>query len=262
MEHSTWWGDFSIQDQEALSWSIGDRCILIQRLASEWNTWNIISEQEITESVITNGWNSSEKPDDKYLGRHLQENTSDYLRIVPALADRSIVARPNVPLKLPSGEKVRIYVSTPIWFKALIKPNDTTLLDIPFWRPSDSWMGSSTMEGELCYAKYTDARLKLELLEQRSHRAVTSVWIHNKRDTALTIERINVPVPLLNLYSDENNLLWSDSISITSESENDMVELKLNKQVPEEAKSGKLVSSPRITDEKHTLLRSISGLFS
>jgi hypothetical protein len=38
MKNSTWWGDFSIEEQQTLGWSIGDRCILIQRLTSEWNT--------------------------------------------------------------------------------------------------------------------------------------------------------------------------------------------------------------------------------
>jgi hypothetical protein len=58
------------------------------------------------------------------------------------------------------------------------------------------------MEGDLCYAKNTDAKVDLALLEKRPHRAITAVIIENEQEQTLTIDRMNIPVPYLTLYSD------------------------------------------------------------
>ncbi|MDX2464775.1 MAG: hypothetical protein QNK31_09735 [Porticoccus sp.] len=257
-----WWGDFSFAEQQRRYWSIGERKLVIQRLSCEWNTWNIDTETEIRD-LILHGESSHHEPlEDKLLARHLQTATMENIRVMPALADRSVVARPNVPLRLLGGEKTRIYVSTPLWFKAQTLPGKLCLLDVPFWRPSDSWFGPSTREGEMCYAKYTEARLQLELLEQRPHRAVTPVFIHNKQKETLLIERLNVPVPLLSLYQHTDKGLWTEAVNVTREEDDERVELVLEKQAPSEVRRATLVAGPRIASARHTLIRSLGSLFS
>lgn len=250
-----------MSDQQLICWSIGDRKIIIKRLASEWNTWNIESAQENTHKLVCKTNSLQEVPDHEFMGRHLQTPTSSKIKVLPALADRPIVARPIVPLTLLSGQNVRIYVSTPLWFRANTEPYTANLLDIPFWRPSDSWFGASTMEGELCYAKYTDARLRLELLEQRPQRAITPVFIHNEQKEAIIIERLSVPVPLLNLYQDNNHNLWTNTLNVTRKEGSGMVELLLEKEPPPEIKNASLVSLPRIISDRNTLIKTISNLF-
>ncbi len=257
-----WWGDFSFAEQQRRYWSIGERKLVIQRLPSEWNTWNIDTETEIKDLILYGESSHHEPLEEELLARHLQTATMESIRVMPALADRSVVARPNVPLRLLGGEKTRIYVSTPLWFKALTLPGKLCLLDVPFWRPSDSWFGPSTREGEMCYAKYTEARLQLELLEQRPHRAVTPVFIHNKQKETLLIERLNVPVPLLSLYQHTDKGLWTEAVNVTREEDDERVELVLEKQAPPEVRRATLVAGPRIASARHTLIRSLGSLFS
>lgn len=261
MTNKAWWGEFTLSEQQLICWSIGERKIIIKRLASEWNTWNIESEQESFDTLVCEKDKALEPSGFQHMGRHLQTLTSSKIKVLPALADRAIVTRPVVPLTLLGGQNVRIYVSTPLWFRATTVPTSDTLLDIPFWRPSDSWFGPSTMEGELCYAKYTDARLQLERLEQRQQRAITPVFIHNKRKEAITIERLSVPVPLLSLYQDNQHNLWTNTLNVTRKEDNNMVELVLEKQPPKEINHASAVSPARITSEKHTFMRTISNLF-
>lgn len=244
-----------------MCWSIGERQLVIQRQASEWNTWNLETETENSETLVRADYTDQALPDHALLGRHLQVATAASLRVMPALADRSIVARPSVPLRLLGGEQTRIYVSTPLWFKALTLPGELSLLDVPFWRPSDSWFGPSTREGEMCYAKYTDARMQIKLLEQRSHRAITPIFIHNKQKEALLIERLNVPVHLLSLYQDAHQGLWTNTINVTREEDDDLIELQLEKQAPTEVQDACLVAGPRIASDRHTLIRSLGSLF-
>lgn len=256
-----WWGDFSFAEQQKRYWSIGERKLVIQRLPGEWNTWNIDTGAE-TRDAIDHGESTNQEPlGDEFLDRHLQTATMENIRVLPALADRSIVTRPNVPLRLLGGEQTRIYVSTPLWFRVVTLPNESDLLDIPFWRPSDSWFGPSTREGEMCYAKYTEARMQLDLLEQRPLRAVTPVCINNKQKQALLIERLNVPVPLLSLYHHPQRGLWTEAVNVTREADDDTAELVLAKQAPPEVPNAHLVAGPRIASEKHTLIRSLGSLF-
>lgn len=261
--HNTnpWWGEFTFAEHHVKHWSIGNRKVIVQRMRCEWNIWNIESDSEEHERLVYGDLDESYKPDNGSLSRYIQTKTGEKILILPALADRSIVARPSVPLTLLGGEHTLIYVSTPLWFRVSILPEQLCIADIPFWRPSDSWFGNSTREGEICYAKYTEARLSLNLSEQPRHRVITPVRIHNEHKNALQIERLNVPVPLLNLYNDQNRQFWSDAIRINRKGEDNIVDLVLEKQTPSEAQSAVKVSNPRVVTEKHILSRALSSLF-
>lgn len=265
MTNKVWWGEFSIAEQQHHCWQIGDRAIIIKRLKNEWNSWNIETKQE-TDGSIVHQKNCTMpalelSEDKKIFGRYLQQNSAEKIQVFPLLADRSIVARPSSPLTLLAGEKARLYVSTPIWFCVETLPTKTRLLDVPFWRPSDSWFGSSTMAGQLCYAKYTTARLQLDNIEKRSHRAITPITVVNHHTKALTIDRINVPVTLLNLFFDQHQQLWTTAITIKRENEGNNVELNLDHGAPAEALTATLIGAARDTAEHNTLIRNINSLF-
>lgn len=269
-----WWGDFTLAQGRAQRWSIGERAIVIERQEAEWNSWNHELPEEVWQPLsVTSEVLDKPAEDDhksnlpKVLMRHLQAPTSGTLHIMPALADRSVVVRLSSPVKLLAKEKARIYVSTPLWFRAYAmqgkapSSDKLAMLDIPFWRPSDSWFGANTRDGEFCYAKYTDARLQLDLLMPRAHRAITPIEVNNKRDAPLDIERLNIPVPLLSLYSDDSNQLWTQLLTVTRDEGDEIAELLLAKEAPEEAKEPVLVASPRIKTERHAFTRALSSLF-
>lgn len=257
-----WWGDFSINNNQRMCWQLGERAIVIERLAGEWQIWNVETKEENNEKLSHGDWTSDSDLDNAFLSRHLQQHTSEQINILPALADRPVVARPSSPLRVLPGEHIRLYVSVPLWFQVSTLPSKATLLDIPFWRPSDSWFGPSTREGEICYAKYTDARLQLDALIQRPHRAITPISVTNKHKDALVIERLSVPVPLLALYSDADEKLWTEPVMVTRGADDDKAELDLSKASPPEAKDAIKVNEPRVIAEQGTLVRSISSLFS
>jgi len=261
MTTEVWWGEYSFEQLQQRVWQVGGRAIILRRLANEWNSWNIEAEEELDEPIQCKDNCTVEYDEQLIHGRFLQQNTSDSIRVLPLLADRSIVARPATPLTLLPGQRSRLYVSTPIWFQAKSLPSEALLLDIPFWRPSDSWFGSSTREGQIVYAKYTSARIQLDKLERKSHRAITPITVINIHKEALVIERINVPVTLLHLYSDSTQQLWTTSIEVKREEDNGNVELTLEKQAPPEANIAQLVNSPREASEGNRLIRSISSLF-
>lgn len=295
-----WWGDISFVEGQLIQWSIGERKILIQRHFDEWHCWNIETQTEIDLPIkrldidtldgpnvtpeVTAALNEQIDASDNLLGealplpekmsgRYLEQGSHGQCRVTPLLADRSIVARPSTPLTLLAGEKTKLYVSTPIWFSATTLPDEQRFVDVPFWRPSDSWFGASTIDGQLCYAKFTSAKVRLEQVETRSHRAVTPITVVNNQDKALVIERLNVPVNLLHLYYDVSKSsaggFWTSEIVINTDRNSNDVELDIINDLPtirETAQSSEalpeyeLVSKPRVSSEQNKFIRNISNL--
>ncbi|MFT5757000.1 MAG: hypothetical protein ACI9LM_001725 [Alteromonadaceae bacterium] len=260
MSNNIWWGEFTFELQEKKCWSVGERAILIKRKEAEWNTWNIEETEEDNDVLVSDGI-SINLDDTTVTGRFLEKITSEKIKVSPLLADRTVIARPSSPLTILAGEKIQLFISTPIWFYAETLPSGKCLVDLPFWRPSDSWFGSSTIDGQLCYAKYTSAKTKLEELDLHPHRATTSITVINSHDKALTINRINVPVTYLNLYCDEKNQLWTSAISIEIEDESADVELIIEKGFSADFQPLTFISNPRVSSEHGKLIRRISNLF-
>ncbi|MBU3003746.1 hypothetical protein [Paraglaciecola arctica] len=256
-----WWGDVSLALDEVKVWDLGKRMIAIQRLHKEWVIWNKESDSESTSQIAVHSQKSADTFSDVPYSRHLVNQTSDSINISPMLADRSIVARPATSLNILSGEHIELYVSSPLWFLMKLKLKTAPVVDIPFLRPSDSWFGPSTMEGELCYAKYTDARVNLAQIEKRDHRAITPVIIKNQHTETLTIERINLPAPFLTLYTDENQDFWTQEVEITYHSDSNKTGLRLKGSPPNKG-TGKmmLISQARQLSDSHHLVKSIKNL--
>lgn len=258
-----WWGETTFEVGEIKEWSIGKRKIAVQRLEKEWLVWNQELASEASANITTKSLKTSKSYNDLPHSRHLLNQTQGNLIVVPMLADRSIVARPATILNILPGEQVQLYVSSPLWFCLKTTSHNLPMLDIPFFRPSDSWFGPSTMEGELCYAKYTDAKVDLSLLEKRAHRAITKVLIINQHTETLKIERINLPVPFLTLYEDNQHGFWTQEVEITHNCDNNKAGLRLRKRQPEALQgSGNIVSNARQITDTHHFVKSIKHLLS
>ncbi len=86
------------------------------------------------------------------LQRFIREHQSSTVMFLPALANRPTVIRPFQPLTIPAGGRRPIYVGTLLWMKVCVGDKQTVLTEIPLASPSMTWVGRTTMEGELCYA--------------------------------------------------------------------------------------------------------------
>lgn len=115
----------------------------------------------------------------------------------PRLADRAVVARPLEEVTLPPGQTVHLYVSTPLW--VVVQAEETTLLDVALHAPRETWIGPSTTEGEFCYASRTRAETDLSALPVRPNRAITHVKLENAGDDGVALDRVRLPMPLLQL---------------------------------------------------------------
>lgn len=259
----SWWGVFDQKNGQCRQCCVGPLRLIVRSLNGVWQvayerqddanevnaTWEVKDTDQLPESLENNS-------------RYVFRKPSGLLTITPLLADRSIITRPHSPFSLTAGEDVTLYVSTPLWMELAVGTPKKVLEEIAIQRPSDTWFGPSTLEGELCYASTTHCRLNLDELPRRPHRAITPVYIRNQADTTLSVERLNVPAPLLALYAAENGQLWTPKITLIREKDGDMAELKIDNKPPEEAKQAVQLSKPRMTASGGALIRAFNAVFS
>jgi hypothetical protein len=259
-KRENWWGDFHFTVDDVKSWQLGARSISIKRRNQEWTIWDNTTDTEEDEPLVIVDNVDEQSLIDVACSRILVTKTSDTLTIEPSLADRAMIVRPSRPLIVLPDEKIQVYISTPIWFTVLLTGRDLPLKDIPFWRPSDSWFGPSTMEGDLCYSKYTDAKIDKEHLLKRAHRANTRVSIKNNHEEPLVIERLNLPVPAFKLYVDESGEFWTDQISIVQNIEHAKPVSHIEQSQPDNWQNMSVVSESRELSTKASFLSSIKNL--
>jgi hypothetical protein len=259
-----WWGHYKVPDQHGGCWRIGPLTLWIQRFAREWRIAYVRSSDPMAsevEKTVPAPAETIEPAIDASLSRYSFRQTHRELELVPLLADRSVVSRPETPFYIPAGEELTLYISSPLWVRVMVGEPPTMLQELPIYRPSDTWFGPSTREGELCYASRTHCRLRLEDVPFRPHRAVTPVLIRNRGERELHLERLSLPVPYLSLYRDADGRLWTEPVTLDHEPNAEMASMKLGQGPAPEAKKAKEVSGPRRRAEANLLVRAFSALF-
>lgn len=252
-----WWGDHELEIDRADSWTIGSLNLWIHRAASEWRLAYMWLDEEEPEV-----WEHQTAVDFREEGvegeRFAVDRTGGTVRLRAVTADRSVIARPRTPLRVPPGQEARIYVSSPLWVEVAVGEAPTILRELAAKRLSSTWFGSTTREGEFAYALKTNARTRLEELPTRPYRFVTPVVIENQAADTLRVDRLNLPVPNLSVYA-VGETLWSEEIRLLRTEEGDVAELDLRSGPPREASGAVLVSEARRASEKGHLFRAFSS---
>ena len=257
-----WWKDMEFPTGETLCWQIGPFSVWITRSDSEWRVAHEYSSHDEDRPVEWRvDFGRCQPADAAVLSRYIFGRTSPRLSLKPVLADRPVVTKPHTPFYIPSGIDATIFVSTPLWVRIEVNDPPVFLQELPIVRPSDTWFGSSTLEGEICYATRTSARLRLEEVPRRPHRAITPVMIRNRASSNLFLERLSIPVPFLALYGDAQGLLWTEPLTLIRETETEMAEVRLAEDPPAHAETPVRLMEPRQKPETGMLVRAFSSIF-
>ena len=84
----------------------------------------------------------------------------------------------------------------------------------------------------------------------------------DQADTALAVERLNVPAPLLPLYASSTGQLWSPNVTLIREKDGDMAKLKIDNKPPAESQHAVQLSKPRKNADSSALFRAFNAVFS
>jgi hypothetical protein len=256
-----WWGNYAIKIGASAQWEFPRLHIGVQRLAHEW-----VIAYETTESDNDEGpWRFSYSDLDldqsqfSSIARYVFRATSEQLTILPLLADRAVVSRPYTQFTVPAGEATTIFVGTPLWFALAGEPGGI-VFEIPIRRPSDTWFGPSTREGELAYASRTSGRLNLENITVSPYVAITEVHIHNGSSTPLLVERLNLPVPFLSLFQTEEGNLYTERVTFEQTEGTSLTKFHMEEAHLALKNGAKLIARPRQSPHKGMLVRAFEVL--
>ena len=243
-----WWGSFDLPVGAWGRWEVGPLGLWVQRRSRDWRiAWEAGTDPLSERSKVEL---PSEPPPFELEGRVQRFGTSDpsvRLRVEPRTADRPVVTRPQDPFHLPAGDEITMYVTAPLWLRLGYGDLENKVLrELPAFRPSDTWFGPPTEEGELAYAARTVCFLSLEELPKRPHRSISAVRIRNRSEAPLPLERINLPVPRLALFRAESGQLWTQDLLLVRRGATDFAELRLSSGPPRHlGESAEPVSAPR-----------------
>lgn len=259
-----WWGKLDVSEGQTIQWEIGSLQLALERLPNEWQLayeWGDEVDPTTGEwsQKITN--TSIDELNYPTVERYVVDQTDEILHIMPALADRPVITRPLKPFFVSPGDRITVYVSSPLWVSIAAGDPPRKLRELPIYRPSDTWFGPSTMEGELCYASRTHGNLNLENVPVHSHRAITQVAVHNQADTQLQIERLNLPVPYLSLFETENGILWTEAVAMVRTRNSDMAAFQVEKGPVEAVTGARLIIDPRQQPSQNMIIRAFGVLF-
>lgn len=260
MEKKIWWGNFDFKDIKIGHWKIGPLELMICKLTNEWRIYSNTSDNYLADYAEF-------KPLDAVIEefgevkRFAVSQTGSSLYFMPLLADRPIIARPETPFYVSPYDDVSIYISSPLWLRIVNDASKTKLIELPIYRPSDTWFGDSTIKGNFCYASKTHARIRLEDIPKRVYRAATAIKIKNKTSEPLLVERIKIPVPNLSLYVTEDVNFSTEPMVFTKETKEDMAKVELLRGPNYQSGAAKLLSEPRIPFEKNMVMRVFNSIF-
>ena len=257
-----WWGTYGLEPERWAQWQIGPLTLFAQERRHEWIFGWHTADDPLQDSLSIEVSSSAvPDPDDFTFARYAVGDIHSPLELSPKLGDRPFIVRPDSELFLLDGQQTVLYVSTVVWIATCLTDGADklrTLLEVPARRPSDTWFGPNTLDGELCYASRTSARTDFDSIVRRPHRAITPVEITNHGSDALPIDQLRVPVPALSLYQDQDDRLWTDTVCFVrdeGEREASMTVSETSAYLP----AGRtLLSPPRAPIEAGTIVEAFS----
>jgi len=266
-----WWTTYTVEQRQGGQWLIGPSTLWIFHGPNEWRLTHkqesdsLMSESAVRCPVPESEWPHVVDPDvaASQIARFSTRDEDPRVMLTPALADRPVVARPEHAIYIPAGEEVTLYVSTPLWIQ--VDLGGRAQHEVPAYRPSDTWFGPSTREGELCYATRTTGRLQLENLPLRPHRAVTPLLLRNRASDQLLLERVQIPTQHLALFASPDHMLWTQAVTLHREENVEGARVQIEPGAPPAVADAKRVAAPREALRQNLVMstfKAISALFS
>ncbi len=256
-----WWGRFSVEEEEAAHFGLGPLRLWVERRPSEWRISCRSEPDHRTDDILVEVPAAAPAPESGvHVHRFVTPERGGSIHIRPRPADRPVVSRPDPPVVVSAGARAVLYLSTPVWVELRAGDPPFELVDLPTFRPSDTWFGASTLEGALCYASHTSARMSLESLNPHRTRAFTKVVLHNSTSEQILLERLSLPARDLSMFADSDGFLWTETVTVEPSDERQLARVRFSAAPPDEAPGAERVCGPRDEHKGNVLMRALEAL--
>lgn len=264
---SFWWRSLDLAAGRAHLWRIGPLSLCLEHRPGEWRLSSQRGDDprdptlELRESDCDSSDELFSAPGTRW-ERTLTAEEGTRVEVQPLLADRLLVSYPEGTNRIAGGSRTTLYVSMPLWLRLSVK-RDGVLFDQSISAVSDSWLGDSTLSGELCYAIRVHPSLQIDEHEVLPYRAITRVRVVNRSEEPFDLVRLVLPAPNLSLYRDRarpQTGLWTSSVTLERTAEQENVGVEINKRPPRDLEAPELISQPRSPLTRNILARALSAI--
>lgn len=212
MEVVPWNKEFVVQDGRYRAFRIGDLCIVIAKLGSEWHV--AYFREQMMPFPEEGAWNSLTR--DLSWIRWEASYDDNQCMIRPALPTLPVISRPTLPVTLSPGSKARFFMGVPAYVEVYARCNQEYLVmaSYPMVAYSYTWMGvsigdqESTTEGEICMALETKARRSFDEEVFQAGSIICSVEISNHGSKQLPFSRLRLDTDHLSIHL-TNTRAWA-----------------------------------------------------
>ncbi|MBT4964427.1 MAG: hypothetical protein HOI53_05730 [Francisellaceae bacterium] len=246
-----WWGCFSLEESQSKFWRVGEAIIYIDRFTHEWHIGSTLTTQE---SVLPLDNTTPPSPPKNMQSKTFTFTTQAEVRLKPVLPKLSLASKLQTPLYIPGGEQILLYISSPVWVQITTSNNRVILDEIPTHPLSLTWFGENTIDGELCFAGNTFCSSQLKYVPAGADRIISPMLIKNQSKKILCLEKINVPLPHLSVYSDKQNYLWTEQLTVYNEGDDPPL-VQISKGPPKSMRDITLISRGRMEFRSGTNLK-------
>lgn len=257
-----WWGDFELAPGSAGRWTIGPLRLWAEHHPREWRiAYRNDGDPRDDSSRVETGLPLGQAEPEAAVERYSFGETSAHLAVVPLLADRPVVSRPELPLFVPPQQSITLYVSSPLWLQLRGGDQAVLLREMPVVRPSDTWSGPLTELGGLCYHSSTMALTSLDDFPFSPWRAVTPIRFANRADDTVAVERLSLPVPYLSLFQAPDGTLWTQAVELEHRADAALNLAQLGSRPPREAGGAQRLAAARSHADRNLLAKAFGSLF-
>lgn len=253
------WSQHHLDENMVGHWKIGPLELWLKRYPNEWRIYSKGHQNYALKDIQKIIPFTEAIPAHLDVHRFGVNHTCEELYFNPVLAERPVVVRPERPFHLPAKEQVAIFVSNSVWLNVAYGKKNSNLVTLPILRPSDTWFGRDTMEGELCFSARTKAKIRFSDLEFFPYRAVTKIIIENKSKKDLFLERVKVPIPYLSLYISQEQVFFTDTIVFTKTDDDSHA---IHYEQPPQDVAGKclIIHRPHRIEERSLVSKALANL--
>lgn len=277
-----WWRNFELPSGFLQNLQIGPMKLQISHMEREWR----IAASRVDETSVSDPQSQRiVEPSEPLAGatalgkdvkRYASRRTGAGFRLVPVTADRPVVCRPLNQIFVLPGDHVELFVSTPIWINVFLDASASAesgsaasgqgdgshVAEIPTVRLTDTWIGPSTVEGELGYSAVTKARLSYADVTIKPHLVTTGVVIRNLALHPLRLDRISLPAPYLHVYATSGGALCTEGVLLEHKEGGQFAELEIMRHPLGPSDPCTMVGRSRRDLTNHTVVRAFSSFLS
>lgn len=208
------WDSRRLKDGESLRWRAAHTSIWVQKIGDDWTVAGETDKDEFANYLFEPALSL---PIDIPWRRWAGLGKFATVRFNPAFPDRPLVVKTRVPVMVPPGQKILLFMNIPIWVEVIAESgSEKNVLGVfPTRTLSNTWFGSQ-YEGELCYALKSLARRVKDDLTIEPLAATCRFSILNRYKEPITLDRLRVLPQHLSIYKSRRRL-WTSPVNVISQ---------------------------------------------